>query len=162
MDTTDISLLKELERGLPLVPAPFDAIGKRLSLPENEVMDRIRHLKDAGIIRKFRARIDQQKVGITANALVAWKPSDNHGGDLGEQLAAYPVATHCYERRPVPGRWEFTHYTVHHGYSREKVLDEVRQIAAEVGCPEYCVLFSTHEYKRVPNVRMRENGGGDQ
>ena len=31
-------------------------------------------LKRAGIIRKFRARIDQRKVGITANALVAWKP----------------------------------------------------------------------------------------
>ena len=28
MDTTDISLLRELERGLPLVPAPFEAIGK--------------------------------------------------------------------------------------------------------------------------------------
>lgn len=162
MDTTDISLLKELERGLPLVPAPFDVIGKRLSLPENEVMDRIRHLKDAGIIRKFRARIDQQKVGITANALVAWKPSGNREGDLGEQLAAYPCATHCYERRPVPGRWEYTHYTVHHGYSREQVLDEVRQIAAKVGCPDYQVLFSTREFKRVPNVRMQENGGGRQ
>jgi DNA-binding Lrp family transcriptional regulator len=160
MDTTDIALLKELERGLPLVPAPFAAIGKRLSLPEHEVMDRIRHLKDAGIIRKFRARIDQQKVGITANALVAWKPSGNREGDPGDQLAAYPCATHCYERQPVPGRWEYTHYTVHHGYSRAEVLDEVREIAGEVGCPEYQVLFSTREYKRVPNVRMQENGGG--
>lgn len=160
MDTTDIALLKELERGLPLVPAPFAAVGKRLSLPEAEVMKRIRHLKDTGIIRKFRARIDQQKVGITANALVAWKPSGNRERDLGEQLAAYPVATHCYERRPVPGRWEYTHYTVHHGYSREQVLDEVRQIGGEVDCPEYCVLFSTLEYKRVPNVRIGENGGG--
>jgi len=160
MDTTDISLLKELERGLPLVPAPFDAIGKRLCLPESEVMDRIRHLKKTGIIRKFRARIDQQKVGITANALVAWKPSQEVESDIGNQLAAYPAATHCYERRPVPGRWEYTHYTVHHGYSREQVIDEVREIAGEVGCPEYCVLFSTREFKRVPNVRMRENGGG--
>ena len=160
MDTTDISLLKELERGLPLVPAPFDAIGKRLSLSESEVMDRIRHLKKTGIIRKFRARIDQQKVGITANALVAWKPSQEVESDIGNQLAAYPAATHCYERRPVPGRWEYTHYTVHHGYSREQVIDEVREIAGEVGCPEYCVLFSTREFKRVPNVRMRENGGG--
>jgi len=162
MDTTDISLLHELERGLPLVPAPFKVIGERLSLSENEVMERIRHLKETRIIRKFRARIDQQKVGITANALVAWKPTGDIGNTLGNRLAAYPAATHCYERHPVPGRWEYTHYTVHHGYSREQVLDEVRQIAADVGCPDYQVLFSTREYKRVPNVRMRENGGGPQ
>ena len=160
MDTNDISLLEELERGLPLVPAPFEAVGKRLSLPENEVMDRIRHLKETGIIRKFRARIDQQKVGIIANALVAWKPSGDRKNNLGNLLASYPEATHCYERRPVPGRFEYTHYTVHHGYSRDQVLDEVRRIAGEVGCPDYCVLFSTREFKRVPNVRMRENGGG--
>lgn len=159
MDSTDISLLRELERGLPFVPAPFEAIGNRLSITENEVVDRIRHLKETGIIRKFRARIDQQKVGITANALVAWKPSGDRKNTLGDRLAAYPEATHCYERRPVPGRWEYTHYTVHHGYSRKLVLDEVCRIAGEVGCPEYCVLFSTREYKRVPNVRMRENGG---
>lgn len=162
MDQTDVRLLRELEHGLPLVPAPFEAIGTRLSLSENEVMDRIRRLKETGIIRKLRARIDQQKVGITANALVAWNPSGGCKKDLGTRLAAYPVATHCYERRPVPGRWEYTHYTVHHGYSREQVRDEVRMIAGEVGCPDYCVLFSTREYKRVPNVRMRENGGEGQ
>jgi DNA-binding Lrp family transcriptional regulator len=162
MDTTDISLLEELERGLPLVPAPFEAVGEQLSLSENEVLERIRHLKEAGIIRKFRARVDQQKVGITANALVAWKPSGDIEDNLGKRLAAYPAATHCYKRRSVPGRWEYTYYTVHHGYCREQVLDEVRQIAAEVGSPDYQVLFSTREYKRVPNVRMRENGGGQQ
>ena len=66
--------------------------------------------------------------------------------------------THCYERKAVPGRWEYTHYTVHHGHSRDQVLDEVRTIAAQTGCQDYLILFSTREFKRVPNVRMRENG----
>ena len=118
MDPIDVHLLRELEHGLPLVPAPFEEIGKRLGLSGDEVMERIRLLKEAGIIRKFRARIDQRKVGITANALVAWKPAGSGGNDLGKLLAAFPSVTHCYERRPVPGRWEYTHYTVHHGYSR--------------------------------------------
>jgi siroheme decarboxylase len=156
MDKTDIALLRELERGLPLVPAPFETIGKTLGFSEQEVMDRIRHLKEAGIIRKVRARIDQRKLGITANALVAWKPA---GEGLGDRLAAVPSVTHCYERRPVPGRWEYTHYTVHHGTSRDEVLGQVRAVAEQVGCPEYTVLFSTREFKRVPNVRIGENGG---
>jgi DNA-binding Lrp family transcriptional regulator len=159
MDTNDISLLRELERGLPLVPAPFEAIGKTLGISERDVMERVRLLKEAGIIRKFRARIDQRKLGITANALVAWKPSGS-AGDMGDLLAAVPAVTHCYERRTVPGRWEYTHYTVHHGTSRDEVLGQVRAVAEKVGCPDYTILFSTREFKRVPNVRIGENGGG--
>jgi len=157
MDPIDVQLLGELEGGLPFVPCPFEEIGKRLGLSGNEVLERIRRLKETGIIRKFRARIDQRKIGITANALVAWKTTGDD--DLGKRLAGFPSVTHCYERRPVPGRWEFTHYTVHHGYSRDRVLDDVKAIAEKVGCPDYSVLFSTREFKRVPNVRMQENGG---
>ena len=160
MDPVDIRLLQELERGLPFVPAPFAEIGKRLGLSGDDVIERIRLLKESGTIRKFRARIDQRKVGITANALVAWKPAGDGGNEFGNQLAAFPSVTHCYERRPVPGRWEYTYYTVHHGHSRDQVLDEVKAMAGKIGCPDYTVLFSTREFKRVPNVRMRENGGG--
>jgi hypothetical protein len=40
------------------------------------------------------------------------------------------------------------------------VIEEVRRISDTIGCPDYAVIFSTREFKRVPNVRMRENGGG--
>jgi DNA-binding Lrp family transcriptional regulator len=160
MDPLDKQLIGVLEEGLPLVAAPFAGIGSRLGISEREVIDRISALREQGVIRKFRARIDQRKLGITANALVAWKgPRDSHD-ELGPRLASFPSVTHCYERRPVPGRWEYTHYTVHHGYSRDEVLSEVERIASDTGCPEFRVLFSTREYKRVPNVRINENGGG--
>jgi DNA-binding Lrp family transcriptional regulator len=159
MDPVDVRLLRELEQGLLLVPAPFEEIGKRLGLGDDEVMERIRHLKEAGIIRKFRARIDQRKVGITANALVAWKSLKADDRDLGKLLAAFPFVTHCYERKPVPGRWEYTHYTVHHGYSRDVVYNEVRVMAEQISGLDFRILFSTREFKRVPNVRIGENGG---
>ena len=160
LDQTDVCLLRELERGLPLVPAPFEEIGKRLGIDGDEVVERIRHLKKAGIIRKLRARIDQRKVGLSANALVAWKATRTGDSDVGKLLAAFPSVTHCYERMPIPGRWEYTHYTVHHGYRRDQVLDEIRAIAEQTGLRDYLVLFSTREFKRVPNVRMQENVRG--
>jgi siroheme decarboxylase len=158
LDPLDIRLLRELENGLPLVPEPFGKIGKRLGLSGPEVLERIRNLQEEGIVRKFRARINQRQVGISANALVAWKPADAMKCDTGPLLAAFPCVTHCYERSPIPGRWEFTIYTVHHGYSREAVLSEVRAIADRIGVNDYVVLFSTEEFKRVPNVRISENG----
>jgi Transcriptional regulators len=158
MDPLDLHLLSELEGGLPPVREPYEEIGRRLNLTGSEVLERIRKLQNAGIIRKFRARINQRRVGISANALVAWKHVDSLNGDMGSLLASYPCVTHCYERLPVPGRWEYTVYTVHHGYSRDAVLAEIGEIADHICAHEYVVLFSTEEFKRVPNVRVRENG----
>jgi siroheme decarboxylase len=159
LDLIDSRLLRELENGLPLVPEPFEEIGNRLGLGGAEVLERIKNLHAAGVVRKFRARINQRLVGISANALVAWKPDTMRKSDIGPLLAAFPCVTHCYERRPVPGLWEFTHYTVHHGFSRDAVIAEVNTISDRIGIVDYAVLFSTEEFKRVPNVRIGENGG---
>jgi DNA-binding Lrp family transcriptional regulator len=159
MDQCDREILAVLEDGLPFVPEPFGEIGKRLGLGGEEVLDRVRELKEAGIIRRFRARINQRKLGITANALVAWDCNGNPPGEIGSRLASYPCVTHCYERRPVSGRWDYSLYTVHHGYSRREVEEEVRRLAEQIGLSRYLILFSNKEFKRVPNVRVRENGG---
>ncbi|OPY37384.1 MAG: putative HTH-type transcriptional regulator [Methanoregula sp. PtaU1.Bin051] len=160
MDQRDRDILAALEDGLPLVPEPFGEIGKRLGLTGGEVVQRVRRLQDAGVIRRFRARINQRKLGITANALVAWGCDGKPAGETGALLASFPCVTHCYERKPVPGRWDYSLYTVHHGFSRKEVESEIRRLAGQAGMSRYLILFSTEEFKRVPNIRIRENGGG--
>jgi len=159
VDVTDRSLLKELENGLPLVSEPFDELGRRLHISGTEVLQRIRKLKEIGIIRKFRARINQRQIGITANAVVAWDVPDTSCPELYSCFASFPGVSHCYLRQPVPGRWNYTLYTVHHGRNRSGVLAQVKRLAEKAGVNSYVVLFSTEEFKRVPAVRIGENGG---
>lgn len=153
MDPADLHLLHELEKGLPLVPHPYAEIGARLGMTEDDVILRITTLKEIRILRRIRARINQRSVGITANALVAWKIPEEDSDTAGLRLATVPGITHCYRRAPVQGRWEYSIYTVHHGWSRDEVLAEVSMIAEMTGYAEYIVLFSTEEYKRVPHTR---------
>lgn len=160
MDPRDLKVLAALEGGLPLVHEPFAEIGRNLSMSGQEVLERARRLQEGGVIRKFRARINQRQLGIAANALVAWNCNGMSAIEAGARLAAFPGVTHCYERAAVPGRWEYRLYTVHHGYSREEVVREVRQVAEAAGLNDYLILFSTGEYKRVPNARVSRNGGG--
>mgnify|MGYP001212164039 CR=1 FL=1 len=159
MDAADRDLLEVLEAGLPVTPEPFAEIGRRLNISEAEVLERLHRLKSSGVIRRFRARIDQRRVGIMANALVAWQVPPGRSLDAGNRLARCPGVTHCYERQPVPGRWDYTHYTVHHGSSRENVVTEIEKCAEMTELEDYIVIFSTEELKRVPAVRVRENGG---
>jgi DNA-binding Lrp family transcriptional regulator len=154
MDGTDLRLLGELERGLPLVREPFRELADRIGLTEPDVLERISRLQETGIIRKLRARINQRRVGYTANALVAWNMPRGIRNGAAPVLAGSPGVTHCYERQPVPGRWEYSFYTVHHGRSRDAVLREVSALARRAGITDYLVLFSTEEFKRAPAVRI--------
>ncbi len=155
MDDRDLRLLRDLQNGLPLVPEPFGLIAGRLGCTEEEVIARIRVLMDSGTIRRYRARIDQRRAGITANALVAWRvPAPVNG--TGTILASLPGVTHCYEREPVKGIWDYNLYTVHHGKTRTGVLAEVAELASRAGTDDYLVLFSTREFKRAPAASIPE------
>lgn len=153
MDPADLLLLRELEAGIPLVPRPYAALGEQTGMSEDEVIRRISSLQEDGLIRRLRARINQRSLGIIANALVAWKVPADQAASAGAGLAAMPGVTHCYRRTPVPGRWEYTHYTVHHGWTHEAVMAEITEIGERTGLSEYLVLFSTREYKRIPHTR---------
>ena len=65
---------------------------------------------------------------------------------MASLLASFPCVTHCYERLPVPGKWDYTIYTVHHGYSRDAVLAEIRTLADHDRGPGLCCPF---QYRRV-------------
>jgi DNA-binding Lrp family transcriptional regulator len=103
MDDTDTRLIALLEGGLPLVPEPFAALGERLGISGDVVIARVSRLRNEGLSGSSRARIDQRKLGIVANALVAWKPSGTDKNPFAGRLAAFLCVTHCYERQPVPG-----------------------------------------------------------
>ena len=154
MDSAEQRLLRELEKGIPLEPHPFAIIGERIGMTGDEVMQKIEDLKQAGVIRRIRARINQRSVGIIANALVGWKIPEKDVDDAGRELAALPGVTHCYRRSILPGRWEYALYTVHHGWSHDQVTQEIRMIAEKTGYHDYIVLFSTDEYKRTPHTRV--------
>ena len=98
MEPNDLAILAALEDGLPFIPEPFAEIGKTLGITAEEVLDRIKKLQESGVIRRFRARINQRQVGISANALVAWRCNKKSTDKTGAFLASFPSVTHCYER----------------------------------------------------------------
>jgi DNA-binding Lrp family transcriptional regulator len=150
MDETDMAILQEIEGGIPLSDHPFREIGEKTGLPEAEVIERLQALREQGVIRRFRARINQRKAGMTANALVAWGVDSAEAPKIGGMMAGFPGVTHCYRRRPVPGRWEYELYTVHHSRRRVDLCSEVAEVAAVAGIDSYQVLFSGEEFKRSP------------
>jgi DNA-binding Lrp family transcriptional regulator len=149
LEALDHALLNRAQEGIPLVPDPFQEMGEALGIDPDTVLERLRALVSAGIIRKIGISVNQRAVGILANALVAWKVPAEGTGDAGRALASLPEVTHCYQRRTVPGRWEYTLYTVLHGKDEGSVRARVERHAEAIGTCDYLILFSREQFKRT-------------
>jgi DNA-binding Lrp family transcriptional regulator len=149
LDETDHKILAFMEKGITLAPKPFNEIARQLGIPTQEVVARLGKLKEKGVIRRFGASIKPNNVGFFANALVAWRVPESRVLEIGEYLSKYQEISHCYERAPIKGRWNYNVYTVIHGRERAVVQRMVKEISDELAISEYKVLYSTRDLKRT-------------
>lgn len=154
LEEKDIHLLQAIQDEIPLVAEPFRAVGKSLGLGEEEVLTRLKNLKDRGVVRRFSASIDHRRIGVVANAMVVWRVPPNRVEEVGKAFAKNGRVTHCYLRSTVPDRWLYNLYTVLHGYDHVTVERLVKEMSRAVGIEDYLLLFSTREFKKSSNGRL--------
>jgi DNA-binding Lrp family transcriptional regulator len=158
MDETDRRILMAVQDGLPLVKDPFGAVGAALDLDRDQVICRLQGLIRNGVVRRFGARVNHRRLGIVVNAMVGWNVPDDLVERIGMQMARSSAVTHCYEREVRRGDWNYNLFTVHHGYTREEVEDQIASLARETGIDEHIVLYSVEECKRSTAGRLYPTG----
>ena len=67
LDPVDLSMLAELERNGRLTNA---ALAARVGIAESTCTQRLRSLRDRGVIRGFRAEVDAASLGLSLQALI--------------------------------------------------------------------------------------------
>ncbi len=100
MDDTDKKLLSLLQREVPIIPRPWAAFG----LPEAEALQRIRALKQAGLIRQISAIFDTRSLGYQSS-LVAAKCDPQREAAVAALINAHPGVSHNYARNHDYNLW---------------------------------------------------------
>ena len=154
MDEIDHSLFRITQEGIPLIREPFHAIAIKLGICQDEAIQRLDDLYRSGIIKRIGVSLNQRKLGIVANALVAWKIPYDSTEVVGTRLSSFPEVTHCYERSIVPGTWEYNVFTVLHGYDHRSVEELAKKLSDAIGIRDYVILFSTEQYKRTSMIHQ--------
>ncbi|SEM53216.1 DNA-binding transcriptional regulator, Lrp family [Syntrophus gentianae] len=139
-------ILAALQDDIPLTSRPFAALGKNLSLSDDEVIRIIRRLAERGILRKFGAILRHSQAGFTQNAMVVWAVPEHRVESAGAILASFPEVSHCYERTP-PFEGRYNVFTMVH-QKRMPIPDSVRKMAEAADLPDYQILTSETEYKK--------------
>lgn len=128
--------------------APYAELAKRTGISEEELLSRIRQMKERGLLRRFGATLRHQKVGYVANAMSAWVVPEERLEEVGRILASYPQVTHCYERPPREGL-PYNLYAMIHGRTLEDCERLAQNVADRTGIQQYVLLFSRRENKKT-------------
>ena len=104
MDKTDKSILNTIQSDFPITPRPYRDLGEQLNLSEEEVIERIRRLKEVGIIRRIGGNFHSSRLDFTST-LCAAKVPDEKIDHFVEVVNRYPGVTHNYLRNNAYNVW---------------------------------------------------------
>lgn len=150
LSNRDLALMRAIENGLPLVKRPYAEIGRTLGMSEQQVIDAIAQLQQAGIIKRFGVVVRHHELGYRANAMVVWDIPDDQVNQYGQCLGSFEHVTLCYQRPRRLPQWPYNLFTMIHGRDRDEVLANVKAIAEQCGLQDvpHQVLFSVRRFKQ--------------
>jgi len=98
LDELDKKLVVLLQENFPLVLNPFEKLGRRLKLSEEEVISRIKRLKSLGIIRRIGPIHNPEASGFKRTLVGMSAPEDKLKKAV-ELINSFKEVTHNYLRK---------------------------------------------------------------
>lgn len=151
-DAADRALLDALQAGLALERRPYAEVGERIGMPEAEVLERIRRLKDAAIIRQISAIFDTRALGYGSSLVAARYPAERLF-DAAKVIGGHPGVSHNYRRTHAFNLW----YTLAVAPDAKLSLEETMERLAQETRAESMRLLPTLKLYKI-NVQLDMEG----
>ena len=104
LDPTARAIVNGLQGGFPLTPRPFRDAGQALGLSEDDLIEGIAKLVDAGALSRFGPLWNAEQIG-GAVCLAALAAPRERFEDVAEMVNAHPEIAHNYERDHALNMW---------------------------------------------------------
>ncbi|MBS3759599.1 MAG: AsnC family transcriptional regulator [Desulfobacterales bacterium] len=141
IDETDKTILNRIQSDFPITQRPYQAVAEELRLDEEDVIHRIRRLKELGIIRRIGGNFVPGKLGFVSTLCAGRVPEKKIDG-FAAVVNDYRGVTHNYVRDNIYNVW-FTMIAP----SMEEIKQNLAQIAEQTGVPDIINLPATRVYK---------------
>jgi DNA-binding Lrp family transcriptional regulator len=127
MNDLDKELLNLLQNDFPLCSQPYTKLAAKLKMTEGELLEKIKELKNRGIIRRIGGIIDSRALGFYST-LCACTVAEDQIERVSAVINRLPEVTHNYIRDHNYNLW-FTLTAP----SKAKCLELIQKIEAESG-----------------------------
>ncbi|MDR2991074.1 MAG: Lrp/AsnC family transcriptional regulator [Burkholderiaceae bacterium] len=149
--TLDRVLIQATQAGLPLLPAPYQALAEQLHTTEQAVIAHFAAMRARGLLRRIGAVPHHVRLGWRANAMTVWDVEDAQADALGQHIGALPFVSHCYRRPRHHPEWPYNLFAMIHAHARADAAPLIEQVAQTLGhtCRAHDVLWSTRVLKKT-------------
>ena len=151
IDEVDRRIIRETQAGLRFCRQPYQDVADKLGIPADEVICRLKRMKDNGVIRRVGLVPNHYALGYRANGMSVWDVEDDKAMALGERIGALDFVSHCYLRPRHMPTWNFNLFAMLHGRSRDEVEAKAAALAGELGpaVRDFNILYSTKILKKT-------------
>ena len=104
LDDIDKVLLTELQKQFPVDHRPFQILGEKLGLSEQQCLERVGRLKQEKVIRQLSAIFDTRTLGYQST-LAAMKVEPSRVDEAAEVINQHPGVSHNYKRNDPFNIW---------------------------------------------------------
>jgi DNA-binding Lrp family transcriptional regulator len=148
IDETNKKILNMIQTDFPIHSRPFKVLADRLDLSENELITRIRQMKDDMVIRRIGGNFSPDRLGYVSTLCAAQVP-ENKIDLFTDIVNSYPGVTHNYRRDHRFNIW-FTFIAP----SRQIIKNCLDQIRKKTGVQNILNLPATRVFKISANFRL--------
>jgi siroheme decarboxylase len=141
MDSIDKKILNIIQKDFPVVEEPFKAVAAKAGISEGEALQRIKKLKEEGVIRRIGAVFDSKKMGYASTLCAARVPKEK----LKQFIAvvnSYAGVTHNYRRSHEYNVW-FTFIAA----DQETLKKSLSEIRDKTGVTEIISMTAAQTFK---------------
>lgn len=126
MDSIDKAILNEIQGNFPVSADPYGDVGRIVGVSAEEVLSRVKNLKENKIIRKVGPFFDAKKMGHRSTLCAVDVPDDKLQ-ETADIISSYVEVTHNYLREGSPNVW-FT-LIAENEEEIERILGEISEKA---------------------------------
>lgn len=150
MSEEDRAWVAVLQGGLPLVSYPYARVGEAAGIGEHAVLERLRGMIEADVIKRFGVVVRHHELGFRANAMVVLDIPDEQVDQFGKCIGEAEGVTLCYRRPRRLPEWRYNMFCMIHGRDRDSVCELIEKVRRECGLEafDYDILFSKRRFKQ--------------
>ncbi|MFB6281198.1 MAG: Lrp/AsnC family transcriptional regulator [Haloferacaceae archaeon] len=158
LDGIDAALIDGYQSGVPVVERPFRAMGADLGVTERAALDRVRRLRERGVLRRFGPVLNPPVIG--SSTLAALRVPPDRFDEVAATVNGYRQVNHNYRRDHAWNMWFVV--TAGSRARRDAVLDGIAERTGldPLRLPMRTDYYIDLEFPVVNDDRFAREGGG--
>ena len=143
-----IRLIRELQEQFPICSRPFEVIGEKIGMEEQDVLRMTSKLKEEKRLKRISAALSHHKVGYNINSMVVWDLREEDIDRLPDKVLSCQNLSHCYLREKDPD-FDYNFYTMLHAKTEDEYHGIMDMLKENILHKKYVELRTVSELKKI-------------